>query len=148
LAYAHENGYEAFAYADCDMTYPVEDFPGMIAALPEYDLVTGVRKMERIAPHRRLVNLFFLLVVKILYGRTIGDLITGMRVLKVEKYVGKLTAPAFEIETEISCLALRDNYKIKEIPVIYSQRMGESKITLWDFFTNLWYILKVRFLKA
>ena len=145
IDHAHTNQYDVIGFIDCDMTYPMEDFPQLISHLPQNDLVVGTRPMKKIAPVRRLVNIFYVVVTSILYGHRIHDLISGMRVFMVEKYHSKLTSTGFEPETETTCLALKNNWKYKEVPIDYLSRRGDSKIGVKDFFTNFWYIIKVRF---
>ncbi|MBI4439853.1 glycosyltransferase [Candidatus Woesearchaeota archaeon] len=141
---ASSKGYDVLVLLDCDKTYPPEEIPRMLKFFPEYDVVFGVRDMKDISFSHRLANIFHTQLINLLYGGHLHDINTGMRAFKVAKYKG-LTAKGFDIEAQMSLLALKRKMKVKEIPVRYLKRAGESKIKMSDGFFIAWRIIRDRF---
>ena len=48
------------------------------------------------------------------------------------------------METQLSCVALREGLRIHEFPIRYGERKGESKIRVWDSFEILLTIARER----
>lgn len=145
LRYAQQYSYEGLLFIDCDETYPVQDIPKLVAAAEAYDMVVGARKMELIEPHRRLANYFFVTLINVLYGASYKDINSGMRLLKVDKYLPVVDADKFDVEAQISCRTNRLGLTYLEIPIDYADRMGDSKVGIKDAFDTIWRILKERF---
>ena len=134
LDVAKEKGYEWIVFTDCDMTYPVDSIPNLLAVCEDQDMVVGVRSMQDIAFLRRLGNLLFIGLINTLFRAKLTDVVSGMRAVKVSSFQGKLNSLNFEPEIEMTCMALKKGYKIKEIPISYRSRKGKSKIGLSDLF--------------
>ena len=147
LEIAHEKNCDVLVLIDCDSTYPVEAIPVLLNFFPEYDLVVGARKMDAISLGRRLANLFFTTMINVLFGASLSDVNSGLRLLKVEKFLDKLDAKGFDIESQIVCRALKDKQKIKEITINYNDRTGTSKVRFMDSFVVGEMILKERFFR-
>jgi dolichol-phosphate mannosyltransferase len=126
--------YEIMVLIDCDCSYPVEAIPHFIRFFPEYDIVVGIRDMQDIQISHRIVNIFHTFVTNLLFGLNLKDINSGLRALKVDKFYGLLDAQGFDIEAQITAVALKNKFKIKEIPVQYRKRIGRSKIKCWDTF--------------
>ena len=77
-----------------------------------------------------------------MYGGKLRDINSGLRAFKVDKF--DLDADGFDIEAQITVRALKKRLNIKEIPISYKQRRGDSKIRIKDGFLILWRILKER----
>jgi dolichol-phosphate mannosyltransferase len=131
---AGDKKYEIIALIDCDCSYPAEAIPTLIKFFPDYDMVVGVRDMHDIQFSHRIVNIFHTLVTNLLFGLDLSDINSGLRALKVEKFHGLLDAQGFDIEAQITAIALKNKFKIKEVPVQYKKRVGRSKIRWWDTF--------------
>ena len=76
---------------------------------------------------RKLINLFF--------KSELNDIMTGMRGFSfnfVKSF--PISSKEFEIETEMSVFALMNNFKIKELPVEYRDRIegSESKLNTYS----------------
>ncbi len=82
----------------------------------------------KLFPLRKWANQLFTLLVNIFFNRTgvyITDTINGFRGFKREKLLQlNLTAEGFAIEFQASIKALKNGYKIKEIPTIEGERIG------------------------
>jgi glycosyltransferase involved in cell wall biosynthesis len=141
---AEKQGYDIIVFLDCDCTYPPEDIPKLLSRFPKYDMVIGTRGMKNIPETHRLPNLFHTTAVNLLFFGRYTDINSGMRAFKVKKMRG-LRSEGFDIEAEMSCKALKRGLKIKEIPIKYRKRVGESKIKVRDGLIILWRIVKERF---
>ena len=142
---AASKGYDVLVILDCDKTYPPKYIPELLRFFPEYDVVMGVRDMSDISFSHRWPNVVHTQSINVFYGGHLHDINTGMRALKVEKFKGILTAKGFDIEAQMSLLAVKKKMKIKEISVEYLKRAGESKIRISDGFVILWRIIRDRF---
>ena len=111
-------------------------------------MAIGVRNMKNIRPLHRLPNLVHTWAINLLYfrwfGNSLHDINSGMRAFRIDK-LRPFRSRGFDIEAEITVRAIKDGLKIKEIPVEYEKRVGESKIRIKDGFTILMRIIKERF---
>ena len=145
LEVALKQGYDVLVLIDCDNSYPAERITDLLKFFPQYDLVVGARNMKDIQISHRLVNIFHTGLVNSLFGSKLKDINSGMRALKVEKFEKLLTAEGFDIEAQITTVALKNKFKIEEIAIPYYKRTGNSKIKAWDTFVIIKRILKERF---
>lgn len=143
LQIAHERGYDFIFFVDCDETYPVEEL-ATFKNYSDFDLIIGCRAMKDIEVKRRVANRIMNATVNILFRASLKDIASGMRALRVSKFIGYATAESFDIEPQISTIALRERFTIKEIDINYYARVGESKVSPFDFFTLLWRIVLER----
>lgn len=132
---------DCYIMVDGDDTYPAEpavEFEKLILN-GEADMVIGDRlsstyfeENERLFHNtgnkvvRRFINMFF--------NSDLKDIMTGMRAFSynfVKSF--PISSKEFEIETEMSVFALINNFKIKEIPVEYRDRIegSESKLNTY-----------------
>ena len=132
---------DCYIMVDGDDTYPVEpalEFEKLILN-EEADMVIGDRlsstyfeENDRLFHNtgnklvRRFINIFF--------KSNLNDIMTGMRGFSynfVKSF--PISSKEFEIETEMSVFALINNFKIKEIPVEYRDRIegSESKLNTY-----------------
>lgn len=146
LVVAKKKKFDILFLIDCDNTYPCEDIPKFISYFPEYDKVIGVRNMKDITFLHRLPNMFHTFLLNILFFGKLHDINSGMRAFKIDK-LKELNSKGFDIEAEMSCKALKNRLKIKEVPITYKKRIGDSKIRVKDGFIILWRIIKERFVK-
>lgn len=132
---------DCYIMVDGDDTYPAEpaeEFEKLILN-GEADMVIGDRlsstyfeENDRLFHNtgnkmvRRFVNIFFKSDLK--------DIMTGMRAFSYDFVKSfPISSKEFEIETEMSVFALINNFKIKEIPVEYRDRIegSESKLNTY-----------------
>jgi len=145
LQYASENNFDGLALLDCDRTYHVEDLNKLISEFATADMVVGCRNFSDIDFLRRIANYLMTGFTNLVFQSNMKDMATGMRILRVEKFLGKINAQSFDVEPQMHGVALREKMKIVEVNISYSERTGESKIGIRHFFLILYRILKERF---
>ena len=107
-------------------------------------MAVGARNFQNVRPLHRLPNLLHTQSINLLFGGRLKDINSGLRAIKLDKLVD-LDAGGFDIEAQISARALKRGMRIKEIPIEYRRRLGDSKIRISDGAFILWRILKERF---
>ncbi|MBI2549701.1 glycosyltransferase [Candidatus Woesearchaeota archaeon] len=148
---AKQLGYDVLATIDCDCTYPAEKIPELLAKIDDgAGMVIGVRNVKNIRKRHRLPNLVHTWAINILFfrfgsGKWLHDINSGMRAFRLGK-IRPFKSKGFDIEAEITTRAIKDGLNIKEVPVEYEKRVGESKIRIKDGFLILMRIVKERFL--
>jgi dolichol-phosphate mannosyltransferase len=133
LLAAARDGYDVLFTIDCDNTYPVEKIPEMLGCFPESDLVLGIRDMRSISFIRRMVNRFHSGLLSFLSGKQFQDVNTGLRGYRCKLFAEKMESNWMELEVESCFKAVKAGWKIREIPVSYASRMGESTAGIKDF---------------
>jgi glycosyltransferase involved in cell wall biosynthesis len=157
-------GGDYILFSDADLAVPIEEWPKLAAALERgYDVVIGSREgtgAQRIGEptSRHIMGRVFNLLVRLLAVGGFQDTQCGFKVFRraaahdlfgrMRLYDDTTAAPkgaavtAFDVE--ILFLALRQGYKVAEVPVTW--RYGEeTKVdNVRDSWRNLRDILKVR----
>jgi glycosyltransferase involved in cell wall biosynthesis len=148
LKIAHDKGYKYMVRIDCDGSYPPEEIVNLVRYIPYYDVISGRRDIKKVRLLHRLPNLFFTAFTNSLYNGKLHDINSGLKILRVESFVGILDAQGFDLEAQISIKSLKRKYKIKEVPIGFKDRYGgKSKIKISDGFLILRRIIKERFEK-
>lgn len=121
--------------ADADGTYEFSEIPNFLKYLKNgYDFVVGNRlegKMEKGAmPYsHKLGNPLLSGALRLFFGTSIKDSHCGMRAIKKSSLQKlNLQTTGMEFASEMVIRALKNNLKIKEIPVSYRKRKGKSKL--------------------
>ncbi len=126
---------ELIGFLDADGTYPPEYFPKLcVEAMNGSEIVVGSRmagaKTEMPAM-RRIGNFFFANLLSILGRQRITDSASGMRVFKKEILQKILPLPdGLNLTPVMSTRALHEQIKMTEIPIPYSERLGNSKLSV------------------
>jgi len=124
---------------DADLTYPVEDLPKFIGALSDgADMVMGDR-FEKIQPgtmpwlHRYVGNPILTGILNLFFRTGVKDAHCGMRALRKE-VVPKLDlrTSGMEFASEMVIRAGKLDLDIREFPIEYHPREGESKLSTWS----------------
>ena len=123
---------DIYVLVDGDGTYDADAAPAMIAMLidRQLDMVTGLREActeGAYRPGHVLGNAVLTGVVRRIFGKRIGDMLSGYRVFS-RRFVKSFPALAsgFETETELSVHALELCMPIGEMPTAYSERSAGS----------------------
>ncbi len=130
---------EFIIMGDSDDTYDFSDLEPFLAPLRDgYDLVMGTRFGGRILPgamtfsHRYIGNPVLSGILKAFFGVQISDAHCGMRSFTKSAYrrLG-LQTTGMEFASEMVVNAGRARLRIKEVPITYFPRAGESKLETW-----------------
>jgi glycosyltransferase involved in cell wall biosynthesis len=129
-------GGEYIVMADADLTYDFHDIPRFLAELGDgADMVVGDR-MENIQPgampwlHRYVGNPLLSRFLNMLFHTGVRDAHCGMRALRRERLAAlQLRTPGMEFASEMIVRAAKERLDIREIPIEYRPRGGESKLS-------------------
>jgi len=141
---------------DGDHSYPVNAISYLIEAFLhlEVDFLNAsrfpVRDPHAMSFRNKLGNLVLSLAMSVLYFRWVRDSQSGMWVFRrsILKEM-KLESDGMAFSEEVKVEALRNpRIRFGEISILYSSRLGETKLNLWrDGFYNLAFLAKKRFFR-
>jgi glycosyltransferase involved in cell wall biosynthesis len=122
--------------ADADLTYDFNDIPRFLAALKDgADMVIGDR-MEHIHPgampwhHRYIGNPLLSRLLNVLFHTGVRDAHCGMRAFRRDRLeLLALRTTGMEFASEMVVRAAQERFDIREIPIEYHPRGGESKLS-------------------
>jgi dolichol-phosphate mannosyltransferase len=124
---------------DADYTYPAQYVPEMIRILqenPDVGMVCGNRFNHHLDPKVlpsvfNFGNRLIAFTHNILNGVPLNDPLTGLRVVRSQILRNwKLKSKGFDVEVELNHHIERQEFKIKEVDIIYRKRLGEKKLGL------------------
>lgn len=126
---------DLIGFLDADGTYPPEYFPELcVQALNGGDLVIGSRMAgadSQMPRTRRIGNFFFATLLSLLSHQRVTDSASGMRVFKRQVLERIYPLPdGLNLTPVMSTRALHEGMKIVEVPIPYSERMGDSKLSV------------------
>jgi len=137
--FAHDTGRKAnyLAFLDGDNTYPAGRLPEMYTVAKDQglDLIIGSRlhgKNNRMGFTRKVGNTLFACLVLLCTRRFVSDTASGLRVFRAELAGDFEDLPnGLEFTPAMTTRALRKRYSYLEVPIEYSDRMGESKLRVF-----------------
>lgn len=130
---------DVYVLVDGDGTYDPAVAPEMVEAVVSgaNDLVSSSRRPQdghSYPPGHRLGNRMLSGLLRLLFGSTLEDLLSGYKALS-RRYVRSFPVQSrgFEIETEMAVHALSLRMPIAEVPVSYGRRPdgSKSKLNTW-----------------
>jgi glycosyltransferase involved in cell wall biosynthesis len=143
----HAKG-EYVIIGDADDTYDFAEIPKLLKFLDEgYDLVIGTRsRIEKGAmplAHRYFGTPFFSFLISRFFHKKVTDINSGLRALRRDKLEKlNLRTKGMEFASEMIIKAIKKRLRIKEVPITYKKRVGESKLrTMRDGWLHLRFIL-------
>jgi len=109
-----------------------------------YDVVKADRLTKYHSRFRRYISRVYNLIAKILFFIPVSDINGYPLIMKREVYEKlDLKMKNFTIQIEIQHKAIKNKFKIKEIPIVYQERIGgKAKVNLkviWNMFYRLLY---------
>ena len=138
---AYLAGFEAargdyIVMADADLTYDFNEIPRFLAQLEDSaELVMGNR-MDNIRPgampwlHRYVGNPVLTGILNLFFRTGVKDAHCGMRAVRRDVLPRlKLHATGMEFASEMVVRAAKENLRVREIPIEYHPRVGESKLS-------------------
>lgn len=136
----HEVKADIYVLVDGDSTYPADRLPDLLVPVlaGQADVVVGARldavSGSEFRAINRLGNRLLLKTVNTVFNAGITDLLSGYRVMTAE-FVRQvpMLASGFEVETELSILALERGFRTVEVPIRLAARPegSRSKIRVW-----------------
>jgi len=117
---------------DCDDTYPMERLPDFLELVNEgYDVVSGDRLSggaETMPALNEFGNRLFALTASVLMLRRVHDTTTGMRAYRREVVEEIEWTENTGLSAELLIRPLMRGYDVKEVPIGYDERLGETKL--------------------
>ena len=126
---------DLIGFLDADGTYPPEHFPELCAAATNgAELVIGSRMNgsdSKMPITRRIGNLFFAKLLSLIGRQHVTDTASGMRVFKREVLEKVLPLPdGLNLTPVMSTRAIHEGVVMKELPIPYDERVGNSKLSV------------------
>jgi glycosyltransferase involved in cell wall biosynthesis len=140
---------EYIVMADADLTYDFAEIPRFLAGLRDgADMIVGDR-MHNIAPgampwhHRYIGNPLLSRLLNVLFHTGVSDAHCGMRAFRRDRLeLLGLRTTGMEFASEMVVRAAKARLDIREIPIEYHRRGGESKLSSFrDGWRHLRYLL-------
>ncbi len=120
---------------DADLEYNPRDFLQLIEPITEgrADVVYGVRSLASQKLIMRWGNRFVTWVTNLLYGQHLKDIETCYKMMRRELALSlDLECRGFDIEAEITAKLLQAGHRIFEVPISYTARYENKKISPLD----------------
>jgi glycosyltransferase involved in cell wall biosynthesis len=125
----------AVVMADSDDTYNILEMPKLLAELKNYDTVIGSRFTGEIKEgamswsHRYVGNPLLTWILNVFFKLKVSDAHSGFRAFRKEALSRlDLHATGMEFASELIVKSARASLKVKEVPITYNPRAGESKL--------------------
>jgi glycosyltransferase involved in cell wall biosynthesis len=120
---------------DADLEYDPNDLVRLMEPLADgrADVVYGVRSLHSQRLIMRLGNRFVTLLANLLYGQRLRDMETCYKMMCRELAQSlDLECRRFDVEAEITAKVLRSGYTIYEMPISYTARYENKKLSPLD----------------
>jgi len=126
---------DIICFIDGDIDIHPGEIHNLLPYLCYYDVVIGIKRLDRLPPRRRLVSFGYRLLVRFLFRLNISDTQTGLKIWKKDK-LPDFKIDGFGFDLELLVKARKAKLRIKEVPIncrIYS-KVGLSSIikTFWE----------------
>ncbi len=140
-------------FMDVDLSTPIEEFIKIQPFLNKYDLVIGSRKMKgaklikRQPLIRETLGKIFTLLSQITLGVWVSDFTCGFKCFSAtaaESIFNKTTIDRWGFDSEVLFLAKKNGFKIKEVPVSWTNDQGSKVKFPQDIINSLLELLTIR----
>ena len=152
--WALENKYENIIQMDADLSHNPKDLPRMVKNLKNNDVVIGSRYINGISvvnwPLRRLMLSYGANAYsRIITGMPIMDGTGGFKAWKAKVLsdidLDSVKSQGYSFQIEMNFRAWVKSYKIKEIPIIFSDRtIGQSKMSKTIVYEAIFMVWRLR----
>jgi glycosyltransferase involved in cell wall biosynthesis len=130
---------EYIVMLDADMTYDAGEIPRFVEELRDGGEMVIGNRMEQIQPgampwlHRRVGNPVLTGLLNRLFGVNVKDAHCGMRAIRHEVLPKlELRTTGMELASEMVIRAAKLELDIRQFPIEYHPREGESKLSTWS----------------
>jgi glycosyltransferase involved in cell wall biosynthesis len=135
--------------ADADLTYDFDDIPRFVAELEDGGQLVMGDRMDNIQPgamhwlHRYVGNPILTGVLNLFFRTGVSDAHCGMRAVRREVLADlDLRTTGMEFASEMVIRAAKESLEIRQLPIEYHPRGGESKLSRFrDGWRHLRYLL-------
>ncbi len=153
--FALNNGYEHVITMDCDFSHNPMDIPGFInEAEKSFELIIGSRYIRGVrikswSFRRLLLSKLANFYASTMLGTKLSDLTSGFRCYKTTVFnkidVSSFRSKGYAFQIEIVYKILRKRMKIKEIPIVFTDRQGGvSKMSLKIVIEAFWVVILMK----
>lgn len=132
---------------DADFEYDPQDLPRLFLPISKglANAVYGVRSLKSQRGIMRFGNRFITSAANILYNQQLKDVETCYKMIRRDiAFSLELESPGFDVEVEITAKLLRAGHTIYELPINYTARRENKKLSPWDGFPAVWALWKYR----
>ena len=155
--YAIKNSYNTVVQMDADFSHNPLDIPILLKYRKDFDLIIGSRYINGVRiinwPISRLMLSYFAnLYSRIITGMPIQDTTAGFKIINTRLLstlnFEKIKSEGYSFQIEINFLSWANNFKIIEIPIIFTDRTtGTSKISYKIIFEAIYMVPLLRIKK-
>ncbi len=154
--YALRNGYEYIFEMDCDFSHNPDDLIRLYeaCAIDGYDVAIGSRYIQGVnvvnwPMNRVLMSWFASWYVRLITGMPIADTTAGFKCYRRKVLetiqLNKIRFVGYAFQIEMKFLAYKYGFKIKEVPIIFTDRTkGTSKMSSGIFKEAVFGVLKMK----
>jgi len=149
-----ERNYDVLLHMDADFSHSPQYLPEFFTQIQTYDLVIGSRYIKgggvkNWGLMRKIISRGGGIYSRLILGLPIQDLTGGFKCFrrKVLETIGinDLKSNGYSFQVETTYKTFLNNFKIKEIPIIFEdRRVGQSKMSSGIFVEALLMIIKLR----
>ncbi len=153
--YAIEKGFDAVVQMDADFSHDPAKIKDLTNELADYDLVIGSRYIQGVnvvnwPMSRLLLSYFANIYTKIITGLPINDATGGFKAIRREVLesinLDNIRSNGYAFQIEINFKAWKKGFKIKEIPIVFTDRVeGSSKMSKAIVREAVFMVWKLRF---
>jgi dolichol-phosphate mannosyltransferase len=154
--YAIERDYDAVFEMDADFSHSPDSLPEFLKELEGADMVLGSRYLRGVTvvnwPLKRLILSYGANVyTRIVTGMPIKDATGGFKCFRRQVLeaidLDRVKSDGYGFQIEINFKAWRKGFKIREIPILFVDRMaGESKMSRRIVWEAAWMVWRLRLL--
>jgi dolichol-phosphate mannosyltransferase len=153
--FALEKDFNYIFEMDADFSHDPRYLPDFLKAIQEYDLVLGSRYISGVNvinwPMSRLLLSYYANVyTRIVTGMPLKDATGGFKCFRREVLEAinfdEVRSNGYSFQIEMSFRAYKKGFKIKEIPIIFADRVeGTSKMSKKIVREAIWMVWRLRF---
>ena len=152
--WAIDNNYDIVIQMDADLSHNPKDIKRMLDEIGKNDLIIGSRYVDGVNVNnwpmsRLLLSYFANIYSRLITGMPIYDSTGGFKCYRIDVLknipFNLIKSEGYSFQIETTFYSWKNNYKIKEIPIVFTDRtIGESKMTKKIIYEAIWIVIKLR----